>query len=278
MLQTRAEEWNRKYWRLQDIGQRKKKRNKCKGTEDDLLCFKASRTKCQKLDNTAVLRQPNCPKIRDEGRRNSIVPTPDTCTTNLGTNEQLQSDCPVLPHSRSREHQGRSAQPEETPKEMVQDNQALLGKTNDRRFCYPTELPSENILELVTGSGGRSHRHIQPRLAEEGIIPPLWHFKKQVREAVLVSYDLTDDTPTANCDENEQPLDISRLEAIKQGHVSMGIDLDISSFLNQRIRKRTSQAYNHGWQKWMHWYISQEPKVDSLAYNTKGILRFFMDH
>ncbi|ORE22279.1 hypothetical protein BCV71DRAFT_260346 [Rhizopus microsporus] len=196
-----------------DIGQRKKKSNKCKGTEDDLLCFKASRTKCQKLDNTAVLRQPNCPKIRDEGRRNSIVPTPDTCTTNLGTNEQLQSDCPVLPHSRSREHQGRSAQPEETPKEMVQDNQALLGKTNDRRFCYPTELPSENILELI----GR-RRDYTSTLTFQETSPRSSTGDTIVDNTVLVSYDLTDDTPTANCDENEQPLDISRLEAIKQGH------------------------------------------------------------
>jgi hypothetical protein len=36
---------------------------------------------------------------------------------------------------------------------MVQDNRALLGKMSDRCFCYPAELPSENLLELVTGSG-----------------------------------------------------------------------------------------------------------------------------
>ncbi|KAL4216038.1 hypothetical protein AB4K20DRAFT_1876989 [Rhizopus microsporus] len=28
----------------------------------------------------------------------------------------------------------------------------------------------------------------------------------------------------------------------------------------------------------MRWCISQEPKVDPLAYDTKNILRFFMDH
>jgi hypothetical protein len=255
---------------------RKRDFNQSKGTEDDLLCFKTSRIKRQKLDNTTVFRQPNCPKIRDEGRRNSIIPPPDTCTKNPGTYERLQSDCPIPPHSRSREHQGRAAQPEETPsirmetpKEMVQNNRALLGETDDRRFCYPTKLPSENILELVTGSGGSSHRRIQPKLAEEGLIyPPTMETDSKnastfqetihprsntdgttVGNTVLVSYDLPDDTLTANCDENEQVLDISRLEAIKQGHVGMGIDLGISSFLNQRIRKRTSKAYNHGWQK-----------------------------
>ncbi|CEJ03348.1 hypothetical protein RMCBS344292_17334 [Rhizopus microsporus] len=200
---------------------RKRDFNKCKGTEDDLLCFKTSRTKRQKLDNTTVLRQPNCPKIRNEGRRNSIVPPPDSCTKNSGTNERLQPDCPVPLHSRSRKHQGRSVQPEETPKEMAQDNRALLGETNDRRFCYPTESPSESILELVTGSGGSSHRRIQPRLAEEGFIPPLTMetdskntstFQETTRprsstddtivdNTVLASYDLTDDTLTTNCDE-----------------------------------------------------------------------------
>ncbi|CEG72506.1 hypothetical protein RMATCC62417_08055 [Rhizopus microsporus] len=254
---------------------RKRDFNKCKRTEDDLLCFKISRTKLQKLDNTAVLRQPNCPKIRDKGGRNSIVSTLDTCTTNSGTSERLQPDCPVPPHSRSRKHQGRSAQPKETLKEMVQDNRALLGETSDQRFCYLIELPSENILELVTGSGDSSQRRIQPRLAKEGFIPPLTmetdskntsSFQETtsprsstgdtiVDNTVLVSYDLTDGTSTANCNENEQISGISRMKAIKQGHVGMGIDLDISSFLNQRIRKRTSQAYNYGWQKYMRWYI-----------------------
>ncbi|CEG70764.1 hypothetical protein RMATCC62417_06602 [Rhizopus microsporus] len=256
---------NTEDFRILDRG-RKRDFNKFKGTEGDLLCFKTSRTKRQKLDNTTVFRQANCPKIPDKGRRNSIVPPPDSCTKNSGTNERLQPGCPVPLHSRSRKHQGRSARPEETPKEMVQDNRALLGETNDRRFCYPTESPSESILKLVTRSGGSSHRRIQPRLAEEGFIPPLTMetdskntstFQETTRprsstddtivdNTVLVSYDLTDDTLTANCDESEQALDISRLEAIKQDHVGMGINLGISSFLNQRIRKRTSQAYNHG--------------------------------
>ncbi|KAG1175391.1 hypothetical protein G6F70_004144 [Rhizopus microsporus] len=162
-------------FRILDRG-RKRDFNKCKGTEDDLLCFKTSRTERQKLDNTTFLPQPNCSKIRDEDRRNSIVPTPDTCTTNSRTNERLQPECLVPPHSRSRELQGRLAQPEktpstrmETPKEMVQDNRVLLGETNARHFCYPIELPSENILELVTGSEGSNHRRIQTRLAEEGL-------------------------------------------------------------------------------------------------------------
>ncbi|CEG83717.1 hypothetical protein RMATCC62417_17593 [Rhizopus microsporus] len=177
-----------------------------------------------------------------ENWRNSIVPPPDTCTTNPGANERLQSDCPVPPHSRSREHQGRSAQPEETPsirmetpKEIVQGNRALRREMNDRHFCYSTELPSENILELVTEPRGSNHRRIQPRLAEEGLIPPPTMetdskdpstFQETTRprsntgntivnNTVLVSYDLTDDTLIANCDVNEQALDISRLEAIK---------------------------------------------------------------
>jgi hypothetical protein len=181
---------------------------------------------------------------------------------------------------------------------MVQGSRALLEETSDRRFCCPPELSNENLLELVTGSESSSYQRIQPKLTEEGLIPPptmetdsknasifqeTTHQRSHtgdttVDNTVLVSYDLTDNMLATNCYENEQALDISLLEAIKQDHVGIGIDLDISSFLNQRIRKRTSQAYNHGWQKWMRWCVSQEPKVDSLACNPKNILRFFMDH
>ncbi|CEG79288.1 hypothetical protein RMATCC62417_13773 [Rhizopus microsporus] len=261
---------------------RKRDFYQCKGTEDDLLCIEISRIKRQKLDHPTVLRQPNCPQICNEDRRDSVVLPPDTSAPNLGNYERIQSDS-----------EGRSLYTNGSSQENVQDNRAPLAETDDRHLCYPPKLPGKSFLKLITRSRSSSHRFIHSSLAKKGTISSsalevdpennvgfqrTKQYYAAVDTTVLVSFDLTDGALAAKYGAHEQVLDVDRWKAIQQGHVGMAIDLGTSSFLNQRIRKRTSQAYNHGWQKWIRWHVSQELKVDSLAYDPKNILRFFMDH
>ncbi|EIE81122.1 hypothetical protein RO3G_05827 [Rhizopus delemar RA 99-880] len=215
----------------------------------------------------------------------------------------VQFDSNIQPYSGNQEYTSRPIESTsnpalrmETTKEMVQENNSQMGSPFNRCICDETKQASENVLELDAGSGGSGDECIQSDLAFEGSISEpaleinpqgiaLLQETKNTRsstgnttmdDSILVPNDTTDDEGPTNSNETKQEVVSSRLEAIQKGQDQMKFDKTVTKFLNNKIRKRTTQAYNLGWQRWERWCNSQIPPVDPLVYNIKNLVEFFV--
>ncbi|EIE79992.1 hypothetical protein RO3G_04697 [Rhizopus delemar RA 99-880] len=282
---------------------RKKNFHQRERTSNNLFCFETARKKRKKFHNSHILRQQNSIELCNESRRDSIIPTSITCNSDTRYHKQVQFDSNIQPYSGNQEYTSRPIESTsnpalrmETTKEMVQENNSQMGSPFNRCICDETKQASENVLELDAGSGGSGDECIQSDLAFEGSISEpaleinpqgiaLLQETKNTRsntgnttmdDSILVPNGITDDEGPTNSNETKQEVVSSRLEAIQKGQDQMKFDKTVTKFLNNKIRKRTTQAYNLGWQRWERWCNSQIPPVDPLVYNIKNLVEFFV--
>ncbi|KAG1046806.1 hypothetical protein G6F43_010722 [Rhizopus delemar] len=256
---------------------RKRNLHQCERTSNNLFCFEAARKKRKKSHNSHILRQQNSIEICNESRGDSIIPASITCASDTRYQEHVQFDSNIQSYSGNQEYTSRpiestsnSALRMETTKEMVQENCSQMGSPFNRCICDETKQTSKNVLELDAGSGGSGDECIQSDLAFEGSISePALEINPQgiallqetrntrsstgnttMDGSILVPNGTTDDEGTTNSNETKQEVVSSRLEAIQKGQDQMKFDKAVTKFLNNKIRKRTTQAYNLGWQRW----------------------------
>ncbi|KAG1094569.1 hypothetical protein G6F42_018730 [Rhizopus arrhizus] len=257
-------------------GRRETMVDQCKRTAGHLFCAQAPWTKISKQNVEDIHGQPNINQIYNQGRRHCLTDSPGHCGENTGNMQSVSSDSDLSTHTRSEECGSRQTLEAEdsivrTGSTIVdfQGTATILGTVDLGHICNETEQEGSQILH---NDGPRREATATPmeinpagpRVDKGTEVETGSTSNAVVAKSVLVSHDITDETPGSPSNISTPIGALGRLEVIRQSRINNGLSEDEATYLDECVRSSTAKAYDNGWQKWVQWFHNTSTPYDPL--------------
>ncbi|KAG0848661.1 hypothetical protein G6F17_011455 [Rhizopus arrhizus] len=276
--------------------------NKRSRVEDNPFCAPTTRIKMRKLHHQDLLGQSDRLEIYDKVGWNDFSFSPRTSSSNPRIMQLPQHQSYLSTHSRSSQYSSGQTESSQTTilrishsKTDVQHDPTAMGQTKDRCLCSKAQLSTTNLLDANLRPSSSSSGCNETTLAQEGdvCLPTLEDdtTSSQINKTATINKSCTSDTivaepvlvpddtehetfeSTYNM-EGEQEMESSRLAVINHKRLQDGLDQHTIDYLNSKIRQSTQKAYDHGWNNWVKWCETQQPRCDPVEYNPLNVLQF----